>query len=111
MHKNPPQAMLHNYFYGPPAGSIKIAQLCKISALPTLFATASAHALGLHNHYFVSHRTEFAQKNLHKKTSSEKILLYFFACFLDATRSNYLVYDNQSAFLIIFELWKNYVKS
>lgn len=28
--------MLHNYFYGPPAGSIKIAQLCKIAALPTL---------------------------------------------------------------------------
>jgi len=36
MHKNLPQAMLHNYFYGPLAGSIKIAQLCKIAALPTL---------------------------------------------------------------------------
>jgi hypothetical protein len=39
------------------------------------FAAASASALGLVNIYFVSHHTEFAQKKLHKKTSSGK------ACF------------------------------
>jgi len=39
------------------------------------FAATSASALRLVNIYYVSHRTEFAQKNLHKKTPSEK------ACF------------------------------
>ena len=41
--KKAPKAMLHNYFYSPLPGSIKITQLCKIAAQPDApNATATA---------------------------------------------------------------------
>ena len=42
--KKAPKAMLHNYFYSPLPGSIKITQLCKIAAQPDA-PNATAHAL------------------------------------------------------------------
>jgi hypothetical protein len=46
-----------------------------------LFAATSASALRKLNYYFVSQRTEFAQKKRAQKDIKRKSLLYFFAYF------------------------------
>ncbi|MGK0447408.1 MAG: hypothetical protein ACJA2M_001182 [Polaribacter sp.] len=66
-----------------------------------LFAATSASALRKLNYYFVSQRTEFAQKKRAQKDIKRKSLLYFFACFF-AQLVLLLDRDIQSPFRLAF---------